>query len=70
MKKNKGWFYRFLDGVERVGNKLPDPFILFIILSLIVIAISWVASMFNASVIHPGTGEELAIKNLASGEGL
>lgn len=26
--------------------------------------------MFNASVIHPGTGEELAIKNLASGEGL
>lgn len=70
MKKNKGWFYRFLDGVERVGNKLPDPFILFIILSLIVIAISWVASMFNASVIHPGTGEELAIKNLASGEGI
>ena len=26
--------------------------------------------MFNASVIHPGTGEELAIKNLASGEGI
>ncbi len=24
MKKNKGWFYRFLDGVERVGNKLPN----------------------------------------------
>ena len=70
MKKQKNWFYRFLDGVERLGNKLPDPFILFLILSVIVIGISWFASLFGASVIHPGTGEEMAIRNLASGEGL
>src|SRR5690606_10454891 len=51
-------------------NKLPDPFILFIILSLFVIFTSWVFHLFNASVIHPGTGEELEIKSLASGEGI
>jgi aminobenzoyl-glutamate transport protein len=70
MKEKKGIFTRFLDFVERVGNKLPDPFILFIILSLFVIFTSWVFHLFNASVIHPGTGEELEIKSLASGEGI
>lgn len=70
MEKKKGIFSRFLDIVEKVGNKLPDPFILFIILALFVIFISWMCNLFNASVIHPGTGEELPIKNLASGEGI
>ena len=66
----KSFFQRFLDIVERVGNKLPDPFIIFVILSVIMIIVSWIFSLFGASVVHPGTGEELPIKNLASGEGL
>jgi aminobenzoyl-glutamate transport protein len=70
MKEKKNLFQKFLNGIERVGNKLPDPFILFIALAIIVIIASSIFSMFNASVIHPGSGEELPIKNLASGEGI
>jgi aminobenzoyl-glutamate transport protein len=70
MKEKKNLFQKFLNGIERVGNKLPDPFILFIVLAIIVIIASSIFSMFNASVIHPGSGEELPIKNLASGEGI
>ncbi|MCG3088102.1 AbgT family transporter [Sporosarcina cyprini] len=68
--KKQGFFSKILNGIEKVGNKLPDPFILFSILAVSVIIASWIFSLFNASVIHPGTGETLAIKNLASGEGL
>ncbi|MFD1171832.1 AbgT family transporter [Oceanobacillus picturae] len=70
MEKRRGLFQRFLDLVEKVGNKLPDPFILFIGLSLLMIVVSYIFSLFNASVVHPGTGEELEIQNLLSGEGL
>src|SRR5699024_6954626 len=70
MKEKKGVFQRFLDLVERVGNKLPDPFILFVGLAVFMIIISWVFSLFNASVVHPGDGEVLEIKSLISGEGL
>ncbi|MET3575048.1 AbgT family transporter [Bhargavaea ullalensis] len=66
----KGFFNKFLNGVEKVGNKLPDPFILFVYMALGVIVLSWIFSLFNAQVTHPGTGETLDIKNLASGEGL
>lgn len=70
MKKKRGLFQRFLDVVEKVGNKLPDPFVLFVGLAVLMIIVSWIFSLFNASVVHPGTGEELPIKNLISGEGL
>ncbi|MEW9677971.1 AbgT family transporter [Lentibacillus sp. L22] len=70
MKTKKGLFQRFLDIVEKVGNKLPDPFVLFVGLAVIMIIVSWIFSLFNASVVHPGTGETLPIKNLMSGEGL
>lgn len=68
--RNPGFFNRFLNVVERVGNKLPDPFMLFVYLALAVIVASWLFSMGGASVVHPGTGETLPIKNLASGAGL
>lgn len=67
--KNSG-FIRFLNFIERVGNKLPDPVILFAILAVSTIVISSIFSYFNAAVIHPGTGELLEVKNLLSGEGL
>src|SRR5699024_1163944 len=70
MKEKKGLFQKFLDVVERLGNKLPDPFALFLGLAFLVIIISWIFSMFDASVIHPGNGEELPINNLLSGAGL
>lgn len=63
-------FGRFLDLVERAGNKLPHPFMIFVYLALAVILLSWVASLFGVTVTEPGTDEEVAIQNLLSGEGL
>lgn len=70
MKKQKSFFQKFLDVVEKVGNKLPDPFILFAGLAVLMIILSWIFSLFDASVVHPGSGEEVPIKSLLSGEGL
>jgi len=41
---------RFLDGVERVGNMVPHPVIIFLILIAIVIVLSAVLGAFGASV--------------------
>ncbi len=70
MTEKKGLFQRFLDIVERVGNRLPDPFVLFIGLAVMMIIVSWIFNLFGASVIHPGNGETMAIKSLISAEGL
>ncbi|NLK43557.1 MAG: AbgT family transporter [Tissierellia bacterium] len=45
----KGFFSRFLDFVERAGNRLPHPVTLFIIFSLIVIVVSAIAEMTGLS---------------------
>ncbi|WP_048601677.1 AbgT family transporter [Rubeoparvulum massiliense] len=61
---------RFLDVVERVGNRLPHPFMIFIYLAVIMIALSWLASSLGAQVVHPGSGEEVTVQNMVSKEGL
>ncbi|PPA70312.1 AbgT family transporter [Jeotgalibacillus proteolyticus] len=66
----RGFFAKFLDFVERAGNKLPHPFMLFIYLALGVIGLSWLISLFNISFEHPGTGEVEQINNMISAEGL
>ncbi|UCZ52742.1 AbgT family transporter [Bacillus shivajii] len=68
--EKKGLFMRFLDGVEKVGNKLPHPFMLFVYLALFVIGLSAVVNLFGVTVVHPGTEEEMAIQSLISAEGL
>lgn len=57
----------FLGTVERVGNKLPDPAVLFIALLFIVWVLSWLLSYVSFDVIDPRTSEALVIKNLLSG---
>lgn len=61
---------RLLNGVERIGNKLPDPFVLFVFLAGLIIILSWIISLFDISFILPGEGEEVTIKSLISTEGL
>lgn len=39
--KKRGLLMRFIKGIEIVGNKLPHPFWLFVILSGIILALSW-----------------------------
>ncbi len=57
----------FLGTVERVGNKLPDPAVLFIALLFIVWVLSWMLSYVSFDVIDPRSGEALVIRNLMSG---
>ncbi|MBK6291442.1 MAG: AbgT family transporter [Candidatus Kapabacteria bacterium] len=68
MKKNV--FLRFLDLVERAGNRLPDPLSLFAIAAVIVVGGSWLASYLGVSVIHPGTGKSIAVVNLLAPENI
>jgi aminobenzoyl-glutamate transport protein len=52
---------RFLDGVERVGNMVPHPVVIFLVLIAIVIALSVIFSLFGTSVtletINPDTNK-------------
>ncbi|MGM0456403.1 MAG: AbgT family transporter [Cyanobacteriota bacterium] len=63
-----------LDGVlgwiERVGNGLPDPVTLFLILAIGVILLSALAAALGLSVVHPATEETVTAVSLLSGEGL
>lgn len=69
---------RFLDGVEKVGNMVPHPVVIFLILIGIVIVLSAVLSLFGASVtyerINPDTHAietaTTSIRSLVSVEGI
>ena len=58
----------FLGTVERVGNKLPDPAVLFIALLFIVWILSWLLSYVEFDIFHPATGERIQIINQLSGQ--
>lgn len=55
-KQKQSKFDKFLGVMERVGNKVPDPILLFIWLMIITILLSFVCSMLGVSAIHPVTG--------------
>ncbi|MDY5839658.1 MAG: AbgT family transporter [Corynebacterium camporealensis] len=69
-KTKKSWLDKFLTGVEKLGNKLPEPFTLFLGLFLITGLASSIMAWQGVSVIVPGTEEELAVKGLFTGEGM
>jgi len=58
---------RMLASVERVGNKLPDPAVLFIMLLFAVWILSWLFSYATFDLIDPRSGQPMVIKNLLSG---
>lgn len=45
-----------LDSIERFGNALPDPVLLFVGMIAIVMVLSAVAAALELSAIHPGSG--------------
>ncbi|RZQ62367.1 AbgT family transporter [Amycolatopsis suaedae] len=61
---------RSLDGVERLGNKLPHPFWLFVILSGVLALASWGLAAGGVSAVNPATGKTVEAKNLLSVEGV
>lgn len=66
----RGFFYGILDQIERIGNAIPNPAILFIALAILTLILSAVFSWSGVSVTHPGTGEEIRSVNLLTVEGL
>ena len=61
---------RLLTGIERVGNKLPDPFLLFLGLFLFVGVVSTGLQLGDVSVTIPGTDEPTEVRGLFTGQGL
>ncbi|GFI09805.1 p-aminobenzoyl-glutamate transport protein [Lachnospiraceae bacterium] len=66
--KKKG--FHVLDAIEKVGNKLPHPYILFLWLCLILAVISCICGLTGVSVVNPTTGDTVAANNLLSRDGL
>ena len=69
-KEKKSFAQRFLDAVEKLGNKLPDPIVLFMIIAGLILLASWIAGMFGLSAKNPTDGETIEAVNLLSGDGI
>lgn len=60
----------FLDWVERVGNKIPHPFILFCLLAAAIVVVSAICTFFDIQVVDPVKGDVVKAKSLLSAEGI
>lgn len=69
--EKKGFFQKFLNVIEKTGNRLPHPVTLFFLLAVGVLVLSAVVSWLGISVEHPGKpGENVEVVNLLNGEGI
>lgn len=59
---------RFLNAVERLGNALPDPVAIFVIIIAVLMAVSAVGAAMGWSAVNPVSGEPLVAKSLLSEE--
>jgi aminobenzoyl-glutamate transport protein len=59
-----------LSAVERIGNRLPHPFALFVMLAVLVVVLSAVAAALGAGTVNPGTGKTILVRSLLSREGI
>ncbi|KIL50816.1 aminobenzoyl-glutamate transporter [Jeotgalibacillus alimentarius] len=67
--KKRGFFTKGLDGIERVGNKLPHPVTLFFLFAAIVVLASALGSALGWTV-QNAEGEEITVFNLLSSAGI
>ena len=70
----RGWFTRFLDSVEWLGNLLPHPVTLFAVLALLMILLSGLFGAMGVSVPDPrpsaAEGATIEAISLLNGDGL
>ena len=64
------YFDKFLNIIETLGNKLPDPAMLFFFLLIIVWIFSAILAPIDFGEVHPLTGEELQVQNQLTGANL
>jgi aminobenzoyl-glutamate transport protein len=67
-KNNNAGALRLLDRIERIGNALPDPVVIFLILIAALVAASAITSALEWSAIHPLSGEVMRTQSLLSEE--
>ncbi|WP_462171267.1 AbgT family transporter [Pseudoalteromonas xiamenensis] len=61
---------RCLNSIEHVGNKLPDPAMIFLFAMILIWVLSWVFSGTQFDAIDPRTGQSIVVHNLLSGAAL
>ncbi|MGF6190374.1 p-aminobenzoyl-glutamate transporter [Serratia sp. 2723] len=61
---------RILYWVERIGNKIPNPFLLFVYLIAVLMLATALISWLGLAVKNPASGEMIQVKNLLSVEGI
>ncbi len=59
----------FLGRIEQLGNRLPDPFWIFVFLAIIVAISSWIGSAVGMTAVNPQDGSTLEVTNLLTKEG-
>lgn len=60
---------RVLGWIEKVGNRLPHPFWIFVILAGVVLVLSEVFARMGVAATDPASGDEVAIASLLNAEG-
>lgn len=69
-QERESWTSRALGTIERVGNKLPDPAMLFLVSLFIVWALSALLASVSFTEIDPRSGSPIVVKNLLTGAAL
>jgi aminobenzoyl-glutamate transport protein len=57
-------------GIERVGNKIPDPFMLFVYLTAILALASTIVAAFDVTVTIPGQDEAQPVRGILTSDGI
>ncbi len=70
LRPSRSGLLRTLDTIERVGNRLPHPASLFVMLGGVVVVLSWLFTQLGVTVAHPATGEAIGATNLLSVAGV
>jgi aminobenzoyl-glutamate transport protein len=63
-------FPRILDGIEVVGNRLPHPATLFLLLAMLVAGVSWIGHAAGMQATHPVDGSIITTKSLLNLDGV
>lgn len=69
-RRTRAALSRTFSWVERTGNRLPHPFMLFVYIAVLIALVSSVVSLFGVTVPDPDTGSPVAIRALLSADGL
>lgn len=67
---NNKKYQKFLNSIEKIGNFLPEPMMIFIILIIVLIFSSTLLNFIGVTVESPQDGEILEVKSLLSAEGI